>query len=521
MLRHLLVVALFATHTTAPDVDVRVAWQEPVDTPIVQPFDAPDSRFGAGHLGVDYRPPADTPVRAAGPGAIVYVGNAGGATHVTIKHVGELRTTYSFLETTAVTKFQVVRAGQVIGTTGGSTFAAHAPGTFHFGVRAGDTYVDPMSLFGEVDLAEVVHLAPTLGPFGYSIRDERGGILDGFRNAIGGVLGQAGDFLDAAGDLVPPFTPMWFMLKSADYLLPRTLDILLGLPPTSLLGLTITGILTIADVIEERKHCDPNAPPADGTGGSGNRAMVVAGLDSHASADALPLNLPTSRLGYEPQDVGYFSYGTTHNAYDSADTHAPILDSAHRLADQLRDFKRKQPGRAVDLIGHSLGGLVIAAFLKLVYDPNDPTYPRIGKVVLFASPFEGAPLATLVTSHQLSDAPSVKDMSEQSAFIAELEATEFPPDVEVTSIGSVFDWVVPADLATTAGVQHLVVETDMAHAHSAVLTDADALRGARAGLEGRNLPCRTASAVLLGAVVPPAITAVEQVAAASPFADEQ
>src|SRR5262249_11693323 len=34
----------------------------------------------------------------------------------------------------------------------------------HFGLRVGDTYVDPMTLFRPVDLAKVVHLAPADDP---------------------------------------------------------------------------------------------------------------------------------------------------------------------------------------------------------------------------------------------------------------------------------------------------------------------------------------------------------------------
>jgi hypothetical protein len=50
----------------------------------------------------------------------------------------------------------------VIGTTGGRG-EQHDGSVLHVGVRVGDTYIDPMQLFGPPDLAAVVHLAP-VGP---------------------------------------------------------------------------------------------------------------------------------------------------------------------------------------------------------------------------------------------------------------------------------------------------------------------------------------------------------------------
>src|SRR4029077_12622876 len=83
------------------------------------------------------------------------------------------------------------------------------------------------------------------------------------------------------------------------------------------------------------------------------------------------------------------------DAYTAADTYSPILASARRMAEQLRAQQRNDPGREVDLIAHSQGGVVVLAFLKLVYDPADATYPPLGKVITLSSPLQGAPLATL------------------------------------------------------------------------------------------------------------------------------
>ncbi len=51
----------------------------------------------------------------------------------------------------------------MIGTTGGRGERTTAR-VLHFGLRVGDTYVDPMQLFAPPDLAAVVHLGARSGP---------------------------------------------------------------------------------------------------------------------------------------------------------------------------------------------------------------------------------------------------------------------------------------------------------------------------------------------------------------------
>ena len=55
--------------------------------------------------------------------------------------------------------------------------------------------------------------------------------------------------------------------------------------------------------------------------------------------------------------------------------------SAEALRDQLRALQREQPGREVDLVAHSQGGVVVAEFLLHDYDAGDPTLPPLGTVV--------------------------------------------------------------------------------------------------------------------------------------------
>jgi murein DD-endopeptidase MepM/ murein hydrolase activator NlpD len=159
-------------------------WSKPVDGPVARPFDPPVSRFGPGHLGVDFATPPASPVHAAGDGVVAFAGRVGADLHVVVRHPGDIRTSYSFLASVTVVTGQAVERGAVVGTSGG-TAPAHGAGVLHFGVRVGTTYIDPMRLFGPVDLGAVVHLAaPHGGPAGPSAPQGAGSRSVGERAAL-------------------------------------------------------------------------------------------------------------------------------------------------------------------------------------------------------------------------------------------------------------------------------------------------------------------------------------------------
>jgi len=159
-------------------------WSKPVDGPVSRAFDPPLSRFGPGHLGVDFATPPASPVRAAADGVVAFAGRVGADLHVVVRHPGDVRTSYSFLASIAVATGQAVERGAVVGTSGG-TGPAHGPGALHFGVRVGTTYIDPMRLFTPVDLGAVVHLAaPHGGPAGPSAPQAAGSRSVGERAAL-------------------------------------------------------------------------------------------------------------------------------------------------------------------------------------------------------------------------------------------------------------------------------------------------------------------------------------------------
>lgn len=130
-----------------------------------------------------------------------------------------------------------------------------------------------------------------------------------------------------------------------------------------------------------------------------HRVVTIAGLGSTSADPALDV----THLGYDRSDVTRFSYaeGRGHARpppYGASDTWRGVRAAAHLLRDDLRAAWRAEPGRAVDLVGHSMGGLVALYYLLALHDPSDPTLPPIGHVVTIATPVGGADLARLLVA---------------------------------------------------------------------------------------------------------------------------
>ena len=278
--------------------------------------------------------------------------------------------------------------------------------------------------------------------------------------------------------------------------------------------------------------CADDDPPADGTGGSGHRVMVVAGINSSGAAwDRGPtVDLDVAKLGYRADEgeVRYFSYAADGAPYTRRDTYGPIEVAAARLGDQLRAMQREQPGREVDLLGHSQGGIVIDYFLTHLYRPGDPTLPPLGTVVTLSSPHTGAPLATAgariranpagraaldqvdaTTSLPATGSPAVRELAEGSTLVRHLFDHGLPEHFDYTTIGATEDLVVPATQIHVPGAHETVVAGHGFGQHHEIVEDPDALRAVRAALEGRPLPCVGVGTALRAAVAPVLISRFE------------
>jgi hypothetical protein len=561
------------------DSDESSGWLRPVDGPVVHPFEAPASVYGPGHRGADLAAAPGTAVRAANDGVVSFAGSVAGTLHVTVAHAGGLRTSYSFLAGASVRTGQQVARGDVLGTTGGAS-ADHDATVLHLGLRVGDNYVDPMQLFRPSDLTKLVHLVPADEPAetpwsaareqrdlqsslrlpgpgpspelgGYTDGDECDTALPFIGDAVDAVCDvgvwvgdHAGDAVDAGIDFLDATTDL--AGDVLDDLRRDAVGVLdemrsLGAVAASALAQTPAGQVALDLVAIGRRFVDTvdadcsDAPAADGTGGSAHRVMVVAGINSSGAAwDRGPtVDLDVDALGYRSDDgeVRYFSYADDGGSYTKADTHRPLRASAALLAEQLRAMQRENPGREVDLIAHSQGGVVVDVFLAEFYRPGDRSFPPLGNVVTLSSPHEGAPLATvgqqvrstrkgraiLDRAEDLlpippSSSSAVRDLAEGSSVIREVQAHGVPEHFDYTTIGASEDFVVPATNISLPGATETVAAVNELNQHSAIVRAPDALKAVRAALEGRPPPCVGLLTALRTAVSPVLISRLEHIA---------
>jgi murein DD-endopeptidase MepM/ murein hydrolase activator NlpD len=123
-------------------------WPVGVRPAIPRGWEPPATPYGRGHRGVDLAAPPGTPVRAVAPGRVSFAGRVAGRGVVSVELTGTgdppLRTTYEPVRP-SVGKGEEVAAGQVVGTTEPTGSHCTTP-CVHWGLRRGETYLDPLSL---------------------------------------------------------------------------------------------------------------------------------------------------------------------------------------------------------------------------------------------------------------------------------------------------------------------------------------------------------------------------------------
>jgi murein DD-endopeptidase MepM/ murein hydrolase activator NlpD len=127
---------------------------------VVRRFDPPPRPWLAGHRGADLAGVPATEVRAAGAGTVVYAGVLAGRGVISVAHPGGLRTTYEPV-IPAVVAGATVQTGAPLGTLEAGHPGCPAAACLHWGLRRGDTYLDPLILLG---LGRVRLLPTTASP---------------------------------------------------------------------------------------------------------------------------------------------------------------------------------------------------------------------------------------------------------------------------------------------------------------------------------------------------------------------
>ena len=123
-------------------------WVWPLDPipRVVHPFQAPSSPYGPGHRGVDLAGTVGQSVLAIGAGTVSFAGSVAGRGVIAVDH-GALTSTYQPV-TALVAAGATVRAGQPIGVLQLVHSHCAPDACLHLGVKRGDRYLDPLTLFG-------------------------------------------------------------------------------------------------------------------------------------------------------------------------------------------------------------------------------------------------------------------------------------------------------------------------------------------------------------------------------------
>ncbi len=134
-------------------------WTWPVAPPhpVVRPYLAPPTPYGAGHRGIDIGAADGTPVLAPDDGAVHFAGVIVDRPVLSIEHAGGVLSSFEPVTSTLHTG-DVVHRGEVIGTLVAGHCAASP--CLHLGARVDGEYVNPLVFLGGVPKAV---LYPTRG----------------------------------------------------------------------------------------------------------------------------------------------------------------------------------------------------------------------------------------------------------------------------------------------------------------------------------------------------------------------
>lgn len=484
---------------------------EPVDAPVVELFRPPAQRWSPGNRGIDFGTPPGTSVSASADGEVVFAGPVGGSQHVVVLHADGLRTSYSFLRSVTVRRGQAVRRGDPVGVTAGP---------LHFGVRAGEEYLDPLAvLLGP----PVVHLVPESARTPDDVARERG-VLARHLRGVGSLAGRAASW---ARDRAEP-----------------TVSELRGILHYAFEATSIPSALRIAEVTREwsrnQESCTPAAVSTPRLV-SRRLAVLVGGLGSTSEKAAID-DVDTAVLGYAPEDVYRFSYkggSTRETVYAAEDTTVDLRTSARRLRELLAAVGAANPGVPIDLLAHSQGGVVAQAALTNEYDRADLRLPTLGAFVSLGSPHRGADLATAAamvgrsSSGELAEnilarvldvgidpgAVGVKQLAETSSFIRDLRDRPLPQGLNATAISASGDAVVPAGRSRLVGARNTTLALPgIFNDHSELPGSPQAQREIALALAGLAPTCQALEEVLTGAVISEQIARVEDMAGAALWA---
>ena len=229
-----------------------------------------------------------------------------------------------------------------------------------------------------------------------------------------------------------------------------------------------------------------------------NIVVTIAGIGSQTefepngsvTTNAAMYQTDLTALGFSEDQIYNFSYAgiqeggegayRIHKPYSQQDTYKSIARSAEELARQIEEIHRREPGKEIDLIAHSQGGLVAQYYLEHFSDSDDRQRIEIDHFVSMGTPHLGADAAQL--HEQLTGTPqgdfllegwdviadtfgmpppsseAAREMSENSKFIRDLTVNWDSSLAKTTTIAATFDLVVTPQHSRLRGTQHYTAD---------------------------------------------------------------
>ena len=132
----------------------RPRWRWPVQPrpPVLRPYRAPVTTYGAGHRGLDLGARRGEPVLSVEAGVVTHAARVAGRGTVTVTHADGLRSTYEPVSPTVSVGEQVL-VGDVLGVLQPGRTHCGARMCMHLGARRGAGYLDPLPLLVSGTLA--------------------------------------------------------------------------------------------------------------------------------------------------------------------------------------------------------------------------------------------------------------------------------------------------------------------------------------------------------------------------------
>ena len=143
-----------------------------------------------------------------------------------------------------------------------------------------------------------------------------------------------------------------------------------------------------------------------------------------------------------------------------------IRKTAAHLGRKIDSLLAQTGAPRVDIVAHSMGGLVALDYLK-----HHGGAPRVRRLILLGTPVQGTWSAILgLPTLPLGRASA--QLLPQSAFLRDLASGSLPAGPDIVAVAASRDWLAPPDTTHIPGVRQIVVPTG----HSGLLVDEEVAR---------------------------------------------